>query len=327
MDVGDGADGAVGVGVYVTFTGHGLGGVCEVLCEKPFVRRPTGITAKEVLLSDEARLAATPFGCGQCLPCRINKSRIWQHRILLESMVHDRSAFITLTYSDEKLPEGGNLVPLHVTNFLKRLRYHLNERRIRYFMVGEYGERSGRPHYHGALFNVDFDGDLEAIERAWWDEDGPLGFVLAGDVTKDSATYMVGYAVKGWTSRRINKLNGRHPEFMRCSKGSKEYPGGLGIGAIKQIARRLKGKDVGVVRKLRRGLRDYPLGRYLSQKLADEMGISRERLKDEFHVWQEEFMGEHINAQIPIDSYMASIDGKLRRINARHKFFRKGKVL
>ena len=47
---------------------------------------------------------AVPFGCGQCLPCRVNKRRLWTNRIMLESMCHDDNAFVTLTYNDDNIP-------------------------------------------------------------------------------------------------------------------------------------------------------------------------------------------------------------------------------
>ena len=36
--------------------------------------------------------------------CRINKKRIWTSRILLESMFHLESVFVTLTYNDQSVP-------------------------------------------------------------------------------------------------------------------------------------------------------------------------------------------------------------------------------
>ena len=92
------------------------------------------------------------YGCGQCLPCRINKKRVWTHRIMLESSLHTDNAFVTLTYSDENLPKDGSLVPRHVQLFLKKVRKEIEPARLRFFCVGEYGDRTQRPHYHVALF-------------------------------------------------------------------------------------------------------------------------------------------------------------------------------
>ena len=79
---------------------------------------------------------------------------------MLESQVHADNCFVTLTYDDEHLPRPHrpghwmpSLSPYHVTNFIKRLRRHY-EIPIRYFLAGEYGNDSQRPHYHLALFGL-----------------------------------------------------------------------------------------------------------------------------------------------------------------------------
>ena len=93
------------------------------------------------------------FGCGQCLPCRVSKSRLWAHRILLESYLYNNNTFVTLTYSedDKTVKKINNLLSLdseHTKNFLKRLRSKFPKNKIRYYLVGEYGEQTQRPHYH-----------------------------------------------------------------------------------------------------------------------------------------------------------------------------------
>lgn len=125
------------------------------------------------------------FGCGQCIPCRVNKRRMWTHRMMLETTQHPISSFWTLTYDDENLPWTWEdtqplptLEPKHLTSFLWSLRsdldYHSEDiwrtlyeaatgrprgsnqeisYKIRYFNVGEYGSTTERPHYHLALFN------------------------------------------------------------------------------------------------------------------------------------------------------------------------------
>ena len=56
-----------------------------------------------------------------------------------------------------------------IQKFLKRLRYYFKGRRIRYYYVGEYGERTDRPHYHMALFNCCYTEE-KIIKRAWTKE-------------------------------------------------------------------------------------------------------------------------------------------------------------
>lgn len=74
--------------------------------------------------------------CGQCVNCRLNHSREWAIRCTHEAQMWDQNCFITLTYNDENLPEGGTLVRKHLTDFFKRLRKHFTGRTIRYFACG-----------------------------------------------------------------------------------------------------------------------------------------------------------------------------------------------
>lgn len=89
--------------------------------------------------------------CGQCLGCRLERSRKWAVRCMLEASLHEQNCFLTLTYAPEHLPENGSLVKRDLTLFFKRLRKTYGEG-IRYFACGEYGERFDRPHYHVILF-------------------------------------------------------------------------------------------------------------------------------------------------------------------------------
>ena len=165
-----------------------------MLCKNPF--RRAHITNKEaVLRSSKVRLDATPFPCGQCIPCRINRSRVWQTRLMLEGMMWTQKVFITLTYKDEEIPEDG-LSKKDIQNFVKYLRRRMDPNTIRYFIVGEYGPRTDRPHYHGILYNVS-EVDSEIIKEVW-----SKGFVMVGNLTKQSARYVVGYVMKGIGEKR-----------------------------------------------------------------------------------------------------------------------------
>lgn len=110
--------------------------------------------------------------CGRCIGCRLEKSRQWAMRIVLEQQLHDQSCFITLTYNEDNLPKGGSLCQDDMTLFLKRLRKWIDTvhpgKRIRYFYCGEYGAKSKRPHYHLCLFGYDF-SDREKIPVIGYD--------------------------------------------------------------------------------------------------------------------------------------------------------------
>lgn len=206
---------------------------------------------------------------------------------MLESLLHGDSSFVSLTYDDLYLPWNGDvgshadersLDPEAVTKFIKRLRRKFPSRKIRYFLCGEYGDESGRPHYHIALFGL---GRFAAkdIEEAW-----PFGFTHVGDLTKDSAAYVAGYVTKKMTHAedrcteecKHEPLNGRYPEFARMSRKP-----GIGADAMSQVGDVLTSEhgpeviirnDFDVPVMLRHGRRYFPLGRYLRSKLRQKVG-------------------------------------------------------
>lgn len=77
---------------------------------------------------------------------------------------------------------------------------------FRYFSCGEYGDKSGRPHYHVILFGQDFhqdrvvysktnNGDL-LFRSAFLDRVWSNGLCVIGDVTFDSCAYVARYVMK-----------------------------------------------------------------------------------------------------------------------------------
>lgn len=159
--------------------------------------------------------------CGKCLECKETKRLDWSRRIILESMLHVDSCFITLTYDDKHLPIGGVASKSDVQRFLKRLRHAPRDYRVpssdfRYFIVSEYGKKKGRPHYHGILFGVDIchpswlrrvaavRDDMrpiytsEVLARVWSN-----GFVSVDSVTPASVGYVCKYISKDSRSFRL----------------------------------------------------------------------------------------------------------------------------
>lgn len=223
--------------------------------------------------------------CGGCLPCRINRRRVWSHRILLESFKHGDSCFVTLTYSDDHVPS--ELVQSHYQNWLKRLRKAAAPRKLRFFLAGEYGELTGRPHYHAAVFGLDshtgggIDGRAGLVQSSWIvgkSSQGivdrtSLGFTYVGTLTWESAQYIAGYLTKKALSDEKSIR-----EFSRMSLRP-----GIGRSAIVDVARSLStdsGLDaiaerlLDVPSVLRHGKRLLPIGRYLKRELRGEMGFA-----------------------------------------------------
>lgn len=91
--------------------------------------------------------------CGVCMACRIKHTRDWSTRMVHEAYTHKtESSFITLTYDDEHLPDHNNLIPNHLSDFVREVRRKIKPQKLRYFGVGEFGETTGRAHYHAILF-------------------------------------------------------------------------------------------------------------------------------------------------------------------------------
>lgn len=203
------------------------------------------------------------FGCGQCKACRVNRRNMMTGRMMLELTRCDAASFVTLTYRVD--PE--ELSPDDLKGFVKRLRYYV-DRPFRYYGVGEYGSKGGRPHYHIALFGVCMSEEV-AINKAWG-----LGFVHVGELNHDSAQYMCKYICKSLLERE--KFQDKHPEFARMSLRP-----GIGAPALDDVAGSLlkahggsmEPGDIGdVPSTLRTGGRLYPVGKYLRGKLREKIG-------------------------------------------------------
>lgn len=218
--------------------------------------------------------------CGQCIGCRLDRSRMWAARIVHESSMPENrngNCFVTLTYRPYELStqqqrkeklhipydwnlsvpvrndEGKQIKQSHFQGFMKRLRKEYSDRKIKFFMCGEYGNickhginlqiakcpmcNLGRPHYHACLFNVSFD-DIEPyatqqgqtrftsrkLENLW-----KYGFVDVGGLEYQSAAYVARYCLKKVTGVNAEDhyqymdpagdIHQMNPEFATMSNG------------------------------------------------------------------------------------------------------------
>jgi len=153
--------------------------------------------------------------CGMCISCRLAKARDWSIRCNHEAQLHEENSFLTLTYSDEELPKNGGLYKPHFQKFMKRLRKKTGEK-IRYFMCGEYGSKTGRAHYHALLFGYDFPDKTflkesysgerlytsENLDQIW-----THGHCYLGSVTSQSAGYVARYSLKKVMGKFKNNID------------------------------------------------------------------------------------------------------------------------
>lgn len=192
--------------------------------------RPTG-------LSD----AYLELPCGHCIGCYMDRALHWKTRIVHEAMSWPVSnLFVTLQYRDDALPSSFGLEYEDFQNFMKRLRLEVEgvtglpdgRRPIRFFVVGEYGGKTYRPHWHAVLFNTAFQdcrwwtrkglrvGHSLQLEKLW-----SHGHVELGPLNAASAAYCAGYVHKKALHRCVDAVNletgeifERRAEFQNMSR-------------------------------------------------------------------------------------------------------------
>jgi len=180
--------------------------------------------------------------CGRCALCRRERSRQWAVRCMHEAKLYDENCFVTLTYDDSHLPVDKSLKYSDYSAFMRRLRKYVARSRdlrvspLRFYMCGEYGGETKRPHYHACLFNFDFRDKLyfksvagfklytsATLSRLW-----PFGNHLIGSVTFESAAYVARYCldkITGDLAKRhyeyvdgeTGEIHDRVPEFNKSS--------------------------------------------------------------------------------------------------------------
>lgn len=230
--------------------------------------------------------------CGKCIGCRLQQSREWATRIMLEAQDYDECWFVTLTYDDEHVPElefakdvdsdtgelldSGKLLTLckrDLQLFNKRLRKHFSEDKIRFFACGEYGETTARPHYHSIYFGLHIKdlqffkmsrlGDKyyisDTLTRLWG-----KGHVLLAQVTWESAAYVARYVTKKLTGDAAKFWYddiGLTPPFTVMSRRP-----GIASNYFDNNAADLLKFDGGVI-STKNGAKIYPNPRYFKRKL------------------------------------------------------------
>lgn len=202
-------------------------------------------------------------------------------------MAHPTNAFVTLTYRDPPTSiQSGlpTLIPSDLKNWLKRFRKAIEPSKIRFYAVGEYGDRQQRPHYHAILFNytgcaygnsryrdgrtIDCCASCDLVRDTWGH-----GIIECKPMAPEHAAYVAGYVMKKMTSVHDTRLNGRHPEFSRMSNKN----GGIGIDSVRGLVSTAQARlDAGTANDVPTAVRINgkisPLGRYLRQQVRKALG-------------------------------------------------------
>lgn len=207
-------------------------------CDRPFILQNCGINPetgnkKVVFLKNfsgnyedysDDRFIRVP--CGQCTQCRLDYAKVWGERCSLEASLYgENNMFLTLTYSDEYVPDVCSKKDFQL--FIKRLRNYFKDDKLRFFGCCERGSLNYRPHFHIIIFNARFD-DLrffskkndnilftsETLKRLW-----PYGFSTIGECNYTTCNYTARYILKKQLG--VNKTD----EFVLMSRRP-------GIGAL-----------------------------------------------------------------------------------------------
>ena len=153
--------------------------------------------------------------------------------------MHEDNCFLTLTYDENSCPKDHSLTVRDIQLFCKKLRKKVG--RFRFFHAGEYGNTTGRPHYHMCVFGYR-PADLQVYtitaqgHRLYTsktiDETWGLGRCWIGDVSFESAAYVARYIVKKVTGDRAEAYYaGRKPEYTTMSRRP-----GIGDAWLKKYA-------------------------------------------------------------------------------------------
>lgn len=187
--------------------------------------KPNG--KKEIQFSPFRNSTPTQLPCGQCIGCRLERSRQWAMRGTHEKQFHKESMFLTLTINPENMLKRGHkgLVKRDLQLFMKRLRKHAwttERKKIRFIACGEYGPSKGRAHYHAIIYGYEFKDQKfwkhskpnkfvsltskfplfrsAELEKLW-----TMGFSTIGEVSFDTVAYVARYILKKVNGEKANK--------------------------------------------------------------------------------------------------------------------------
>lgn len=185
--------------------------------------------------------------CGVCPECLSKYRNDMSKRIIYEMEKSYNPVFLTLTYSNDRLPAGGNLSKDDAKRFVKYLANHLPFE-YTYYLCGEYGDMFERPHYHVCV--------MPKVEHDFFDWDTFLKSAWFPDCITDVLPLLperCAYCCKYSCKQLGVNYSGRVKPFRLFSKS-------LGVGLIDEFGDLIKKSGVPE-------LDGFALSRYYAQKL------------------------------------------------------------
>ena len=238
-------------------------------CYHPMIAYPTNIVdgkqqykikkAENNSIEAVKKDGAIIIPCGKCIGCRLDYSRKWADRMMLEYDNTKKAVFLTLTYSDNNLidnkyrhyslivdsntEDGVKYATLDKRDFqlfMKRLRKdeYFNRFKLRFFLAGEYGTKTLRPHAHIILFGVDINDipdcypsigvEFEGVKKSkykykyyhsdYLDKIWSNGYVTIAEVNWQTCAYVARYSTKKLENRIGYDERNVIPEFSLMSR-------------------------------------------------------------------------------------------------------------
>lgn len=230
--------------------------------------------------------------CRNCIGCRLDNARQWAIRLTHEQRYHELSCFLTLTYNPQHMPKDQSLDKRHFQLFMKRLRmyHHYNNPdapKIKYYMCGEYGGNTHRPHYHAIVLGLDFAdkrkhktskrGDIlytsEKLNELWG-----MGHCYIGNVTYQSIGYVARYCVKKVNGEaaleHYQNVNTETGEIMPVLKEYQAASQGMGLAHFEEHYQQMYLRDSVII-----SGKEAPIPRYYDRKLEHVNAEWLEKIK------------------------------------------------
>lgn len=192
--------------------------------------------------------------CGKCDTCKREKSQEWAIKLINEAKYHKEASFITLTFDNKILLDDNSKArkmgasPSFVfkieysmkyfQKFIKRLRKKFPDKKISYYHIAEYGEKTHRPHHHAILYGINFNEDRkemqlsktghtqyysETLQSLW-----ACGRTSVQDINSNNIIYISQYSLKKFKNNELNKKYNTKMTFSnRCKMNVKfirQYP-------------------------------------------------------------------------------------------------------
>jgi hypothetical protein len=280
--------------------------------EKKALRPLVGGCSSPVWLRGQGMFVA----CGKCPEDHEYSDAVWKFRCSEECKDYPDGevSFVTLTYADEHVPgpwvdektgecyPAGSLNPRDRVLFMKRLRWAFRATPLKFFAVGEYGDRKdrsgehrGRPHWHIIVYGLrccrlftthhardgktaDCCDQCKLVTKLWG-----RGRVSVDVCTPEMVQYVTTYMTGSKLRKGDRRLCGRYPEHRVMSRrpalGHSRVEACLGSIRREAAGCRVNMTDYlnrchdgDVPKKLRVGGRVCAVGSYFVRRMRRELG-------------------------------------------------------